>query len=348
MSRFLDEIHELPAALRRMTRYYSNEGAALISDWSRLAKGKKSVLFTGMGTSEFAPLVVVNQLGLLGLHSRCVDAGELLHYGPSRSGGEELTVMISQSGESVEIRKIIEEGRPARCHVAITNNVDSSLARAADLALPLCAGEEASISTKTYSNTLGLLHLLVSSLKGQEALGIALSEIELVADNMLDVDDERIREAAEFLLPTQAIVFVGRGPALVAARQCALTFMEGAHCVGSAFSGGAFRHGPLEAIDTGFRLVVFVPAGATAPLLDRLAQDCSALGARVVVLTDRLSSGSDRLEVIRVRNAAGASAEQLFPLAASGVHNLLLHHFAERRGVEAGIFRYGGKVTVHE
>lgn len=348
MSRFLDEIRELHEALLRMVAFYRAAGRGRLETWARRTEGRAEVLFTGMGTSEFAPLAVRRRMASLGVACHTVDSGEWLHYGAALPGERGTVVLVSQSGESVEIRRIVEQNRAGPDFMAITNCEDSTLGRGASLVLPLCAGDEASISTKTYTNTLAILHLMACSLGGVGALEGALDDLERAASCLHSAPRQQISAAAEFLLPGDALAFVGRGPAYVAARQCALTFMEGARLLAAAFTAGAFRHGPFESCGPDLRAVVFLPEGRTRSVTEGIGRDAARLGARVVFVTDVDLIEDDNIRAVKVDNLEGEAGEDLFPLVVSGAHPLLLHHLAEARGVEAGHFRYGGKVTTKE
>lgn len=349
MNRFLGEIDDLGRSLGELIDFYRKEGQSLLDTWAKIVGTRRDILFTGMGTSEFAPLSVSSALTELGISVRTLDAGEWLHYGANPKDERSLPVLVSQSGESIETTRLIEKYALRRRYVAITNDWESSLAGNAMLALPLHAGAEASISTKTYCNTLALLYLLERRIRGNGALDQAFRYLETLKDWLLDVNHSELMETAKYMLPGHSLVCVGRGPALVCAKQCALTFMEGARCVASAFSGGGFRHGPIEAVDSEFRLLLFSPAGKTADLMDRLQRSALAFGGRVVVFTDRQSYDlQESGKVIRIRNVSGPESEALFPVAVSAAQNLLLHYFAEARGIEAGRFRYGSKITVQE
>ncbi|MCJ7738176.1 MAG: SIS domain-containing protein, partial [Anaerolineae bacterium] len=277
-----------------------------------------------------------------------IDAGEWLHYQVIVPRERSRVVLVSQSGESVEIKHLVEREIAGPDYVAITNDENSTLARHAALVLPIRAGDEAAISTKTYTNTLAVLFLTAAALEGPSAVDNAFDLIEQTANNLLTADREHLAAISEFMLPGNAVGFVGRGPAFVAAQQSALTFMEGARCFASAFSGGSFRHGPFEALGPDFRLVVFAPSSQTLPLMDRLGRDAAQLGAHVVLVTDTGLPEADNLKVLRIASITGPSSEDLFPLASSGPMPLLLHEFARARGIEAGNFRYGGKVPTRE
>src|SRR4029079_2028321 len=78
-------------------------------------------------------------------------------YGqPPRLDGA-LVIGISQSGESPDVRAVIEEARGrAVPTLAITNKADSPLGRASNAVLQLDAGDERAVAaTKTYVNSLG-------------------------------------------------------------------------------------------------------------------------------------------------------------------------------------------------
>ena len=223
------------------------------------------------------------------------------------------------------------------------------MGRAAGITLPLLAGDEASISTKTYANTLAALHVAVAALQGDAAVAAAIEDVKAAARALRGGADSGIDAAARVLGDASAITFVGRGSGYVTARQCALTFMEGARRPAAAFSGGAFNHGPIEMLEPGFRLVVIHVDGGARPLTESLAVRARRYGAEVVLLTDVPGASVDGAHVVPVPRLAGsARGEEIFPILACRAQNLLLHHVAAARGHESGVFRHGEKVTTHE
>jgi glucosamine--fructose-6-phosphate aminotransferase (isomerizing) len=271
-----------------------------------------------------------------------------LHYPIPLPGERGQVVLVSQSGESVEIRVLLEQGLPGDDIVAITNDEESRLARSAALVLPLCAGEEAAITTKTFTNTLGVLHLMARALAGAGAREEALEHLTVTAGHLEADGGEQLAEAARALVPCRALTFVGRGPAVAAASQGALTFMEGLRRPAGAFTGGAFRHGPFEAVGPELGVIVLTPEGRSRGISERLAREAARLGAAVVVVTDADLEPEARLHVVRVQNVPGGASEDLFPIAASGALPRLLSNTALAAGVALGEFRYGAKVTSRE
>jgi glucosamine--fructose-6-phosphate aminotransferase (isomerizing) len=346
VSRYLDEIKNLPNALDDLIEYYQRDvGKEKLARWASLMHGRHEVLFSGMGTSALAPISIRARLVARGIEVRTIESGEWLHYGDAFPGQQGSVVLISQSGESAEARGIVEKGIAGAGYVAITNNEKSVVGIRSSLCLPLCAGAEASISTKTYANTLAVLHLVASTLESPDSLAIACGELSQARNGMQIADMRVIEEAADFLRGARYMAYVGRGPSYLCATQSALTFAEGVRIVGAAFTGGGFRHGPMEAVGPDLGMVVFLAEGRTKTLMETLVRECAEAGARVVCITDAAIIPDKNLRVIAVKNCATGNSEHLFPMFAAPVHMLLIHHLAALMGFEAGQFRICEKVT---
>jgi glucosamine--fructose-6-phosphate aminotransferase (isomerizing) len=211
----------------------------------------------------------------------------------------------------------------------------------------MCAGEEAAISTKTYLNTLAVLHLMAVALESEAGISASLDELEELAtriDGSTDV--HQVQAAADMLCDAGCIFFIARGPTMAAARQAGLTYMEGTRLPAQALAGGAYRHGPFELVDERHRCVFFIPTGKTTELLTSMATEAAKLGAKVVCITgsrqdELLSAGCAVISVPNVH-------EDIFPLSAATAQERLLDAVARRRGLQAGIFRYGQKITIRE
>jgi len=75
------------------------------------------------------------------------------------------------------------------------------------------------------------------------------------------------------LKDTPALHWIARGPAMAAAHQAELTFMEGARMTCRAFTGGGFRHGPFELAGQEHCCVMLIPGGRTQSLLLGMAEE---------------------------------------------------------------------------
>ena len=338
MTKFLEEVSEQPRALLDLVSFYRQQGAALLERWNSLLDKHSSITFIGMGTSELVGLLVQDALHARGKSVNIYDAGEYFHYLLPSGHGESLYVLISQSGESVETRKVTEALAGKAPVVVLANAEQSTMARLAELYFPMKAGTERSVSNKTYQNSLALLYLMA---------GGKLEQLEEVAGYLAgSCPEEEVIRAARFLQPAHSIHFIARGPALAAARQMALTFMEGAKTHGTAFAAGAFRHGPFEALGEKHRALCLAPQGRTGELCLAMALEMASKGSRVVLLTDMARVPRDEnLLAIKVKPFG---EERLFPLTLTMIQGYLLHHVARLRGYEAGVFDVVSKVTTVE
>jgi len=346
---FLDEVAQHGKVLRDLIEFYrGGSGADLLTSAARaMSRRPRSLTFTGMGTSEFAPLIIRDYLG-----DKCPvpvviwEAGELLHCGIESIRDDDVLIAVSQSGESVETRNVVRRLRELRALITVTNDADSTMARISRLDLPMLAGEEASISNKTYANSMAVLLILSRVLSYREADAVfdSLGTIADGMDTFLAHRRSEIDEAASLLKDARTVYFVSRGPAMAAARQAALTFQEGAHVFTTALPGGSMRHGPFEIVGPGHHAVVFAPEGHGGDLVRSMAREMAELGTKVVLMTAVEVEGQENLASI----VLSPGDPELFSLACAVPQELLLDRMASDRGLTAGVFRRGAKITARE
>jgi len=342
---FTDDVRGQPAVLRRLVEAYGGHQAATLARAVAVLEGAgdRPLLVVGMGSSLFAGRVLArdgNRLVVL------EDAGELLHYGLGTARGAGAVLAISQSGRSYETVAVVERIRrsaPTIPVVALVNEPDSPLGAAADVVLPLLAGAEASVATKTYTAAVAILLILEAG--GLDARLAA--DLQRTADAMDALAASGAAEAAADLLAgCAALVMVGRGPSLGSAEYAALTTKECTAQPAEAMSGGAFRHGPLELAGPATGVVVLAPAGRTAALGAALAAEAAALGSPTWLLggEEATRRASARLLV----TGLPALPETLGALVTIVPLQLAAAELARAAGREPGITRIATKVTDRE
>lgn len=347
-TRFLTEIEEQPDALREVMEYYRHPGEKLLKRAAALCRCEDGgrLIIAGMGTSYYAATALY---GLLANAAKmlpvALEAGELLHHCLSGIRPSDVLVLISQSGESYEAVRVAQKLKGHRV-LAITNQPDSALAEAAVLVLPLRAGREETISCKSYTNTMAVLLLLVSEIAGA-GQGARIENLLRCAEEMeafLASRRNEIKDGAEFLREARFLYFISRGVAMTAAQQAALTWNEGVHMPTSALPGGSFRHGPYELARPGFHGVFFIPRGEAGALLEAMSTEVAQFGGRVLAFSGRETKPDDGLFVIQIE----PGEEDVFPISVAVPQELLLARMAEDRGLIAGLFERGSKVTGRE
>jgi glucosamine--fructose-6-phosphate aminotransferase (isomerizing) len=346
---FLEEVAEQSRRLHKLVNFYrTEEGIELLWKATHLfTHHTHSIIFAGMGTSEYVPLVVRDYLtDKLGVPVVLWESGELLHYGMDGIRDDDLIIALSQSGESIETRRVVDALRDHLGVISVTNDPESTIARHSSLDLQIFAGAEASISSKTYTNSMGLLHIMSRAAAALDAEPLYNSLLE-IADSMESFRADRLDEieyAAEFMHQADAVHFISRGPSMAAARQAALTFGEGAHLFTCAVPGGSVRHGLTECMGEGHYGVIFAPDGPGGDLLRKLALDLAVLGSKIILFTSQETPKDHNLHAIRIT----PGDPELFPLACAMPQELLFETLSRDKGLVAGVFIHGEKVTTKE
>ena len=282
-SRFFDELAGQPEALRRLIAAYdSPEGRARLAglpaappDW-----------LLGMGASYHAAQAGAHYWRQRGWPARAYEATEVLLGEAGPLGQAQHVVYISQSGASAEVTPVLDGLSPAARVTALTNAVDSPLARRAQTVLPLLAGDEQTVATKTFANSVAALWLL-----GQHwSQGINSADFALLAGvaDQLAALVARAPSLAEqwltHLAGAKSYAVIGAGLQAVTARHAAMVIMEWLKVPALHASVGAFRHGPIEIAQPGLGVLVFVAPGPAYTSSCQLAQELERYGASVLLV----------------------------------------------------------------
>ena len=126
------------------------------------------VVLTGMGSSLYALHPLHTLLTSRGFTTLLVETSELVYYLSRLLDCQTLIVAVSQSGRSAEIIRLLDENARRAPIIAVTNTDDSPLALQADSVLLTRAGQEFSVSCKTYVTALMALRHLGSLLTNAE------------------------------------------------------------------------------------------------------------------------------------------------------------------------------------
>ena len=339
---YLRDILDQPRALDATWR--GLKATAALEDVARRLRGGElgRVVLTGMGSSH---------LGLVPLHLRLVEAGlspvsvessELLYYQRGLLGAGTLLVLVSQSGRSAEILRLLEAVRgPDVVTIGVTNTADSPLAREAAAVVATRAGEEATVSCKTYLAAQMALAWLGEVLAGGDvaaahaALGAAIPGVEAYLASWR----AHLEWLAERLEGVRAVYYTGRGPSLAAACSAGLITKESTHRPSEGMSSAAFRHGPMEMLDADVFLLAFAGAARTRALNEALVADVRAAGARAF-----LAAEDARDPALRLPSVADLARPvvELLPV------EMITLAIAALDGREAGRFERVTKVTATE
>src|SRR5579863_1608229 len=150
MTRLLEDIRREPAQISRALNFTLQSGRSALRAAVDAVRNAPHTLVVGIGASWNASVAVHVAWNALGRPVHLFDASELLHFGeiPLNS----CVILLSRSGKSVEIVRLIEKCRARQAKiVAITNAPESPLARQSDIVLPLNLEFDHSVSVSMYS-----------------------------------------------------------------------------------------------------------------------------------------------------------------------------------------------------
>jgi len=330
---FERDVDDQAEALRAFTQ------SALSPAVTRLLHGRyERIVLTGMGSSHFAALPGWRRLADAGHPTWWVDSGQLLDA-PGLITPSTLLVTTSQSGASAEVVAMAErQGLIARAAavIAVTNDPDSRLARRADGLIGLHSGAEATVSTKSYLNSLAAHDRITSVINGTPAddTGETVKVIEEFSRPAVLHD-----LAADFAAtPDARLVYIGFGDQAASALYAGLITKEAAKVPAEGYIGGQFRHGPLELAGPGLTAVLFGGDGHARGSVRQLGADLLASGSTVLAVGDPGLPGA-----IHVGAPGGSMPARLAHDALIAQH--LTVAIATARGITPGVFTYGSKVT---
>lgn len=332
-----EELSQLPEALLHLAdAYQTGDGQELL----RLPAPVRPVL-VGMGASYHAAWIGSLMLRRAGIYCLHEEAGDALNYQPLLLRQSAPLVYISQSGSSGEVQPLVEQLPDPSMLVAITNQPESPLARRAGLLLPMTAGEETLIASKTYVNTLALLWLIAQRWS-QADMPSSFDAVRRLADRADAIRREREQPIARLeavFAAAKRVVFLGHGPHAASARQAAMTLSEWPKLACHSYGIGAYRHGFIETIDPSVAVILFTPPGKTRASAVALGKELAGYGAAV----QRIENGQV-LGLDEPAEQANPVDEYLSPI----LDMLPIQWFAEaaaRKRLDVPGFRYLTKVV---
>lgn len=329
------ELREAPAAVRRQQSLA--QPIAELAAWCR-RNPPQVVVTCARGSSAHAATFGKHLIErYLGIPVAAAAPNIATVYGERMRLKGQLVLTISQSGRSDDLTEFTAMAKEAGAlTLAIVNDVDSPLAKACHVALPMAAGPEISVAaTKTFIAALTALLRLAAAWTGDDKLDAAIDRLPDRLAAALDLDWS---SATGVVSQASSLIAIGRGPTLAIAREAALKLKETSNLHAEAFSSAEFQHGPVALVSPLYPILMFVPGDAAAAGMRALAADLRGKGA-ALFSADHGEEAEGGLPVLAPDHpdADAVCLTQSFYALAIRV--------AERRGVDVNRPRHLQKVT---
>src|SRR6186713_2262702 len=347
----LKEIFEQPTAIRdTILGRVSLERAQIFLEEINLSeelfRKLRQITIIACGTSWHAGLVGKFLIETLARIPVEVDYGSEYRYRNAIVDRDELTIVITQSGETADtLASLREAKRQGVVNLAICNVVGSMATRETDGTVYTHAGPEIGVaSTKAFTSQLVALQLLalyMAQVRGTLSQDEMRSHIDALLQ-LPHVIDQAIRASAamervaERFHSRRDFLFLGRGFNYPIALEGALKLKEISYIHAEGYPAGEMKHGPIALIDENMPVVAVAPDDAVFEKMLGNVQEAKARGGSVIAIT---SEGDPRMSAIMdpaldIVVPMPRTSPQLTPIIMTIPLQLLAYYIAVRRGCD--------------
>ncbi len=293
------EIDEQPETLKNCVNEYIDKHNKEINIYNFPWKIKEisSVVLIGCGTAYHSCLVAKYWFEQNTNLDVGVDIASEFRYRKVRFKKDSLYIFVSQSGETADTFAALDlckKNNVKTC--AIVNVVESSIARDADLVLPIHCGPEVGVaSTKAFLGQMLVLYLLCTKLS-YEQKSIDKKKYVKKIDDLLSLSnsakktlttDDKLQTLGKDFANSKGSMFLGRGYSYPIALEGALKLKELAYVHAEGYPAGEMKHGPLALIEEGMPVVVIAPRDEHYKKTISNMQEVISRGAKVLLITNK-------------------------------------------------------------
>ncbi|MBN2110526.1 MAG: glutamine--fructose-6-phosphate transaminase (isomerizing) [Methanosarcinaceae archaeon] len=276
---------------------------------------------------------------LAGVHTDIETASEFRYASPVLCG-EELTIAITQSGETADTLAAVRSSRSYGCrNIAITNVVGSTITRESDSVIYTRAGPEIGVAaTKTFTAQLIILYMLaihMGRVRGVLSAGEAKSlivNIKRIPGQIQKILNrkESIRECAEQFADKRDYFFIGRYLNFPIALEGALKLKEISYIHAEGYAAGELKHGPLALLTEDTPVVAIATRGHTYDKMLSNIKEVKARNATVIAVANEDDTEIEKYVDVVLR--IPPSHEMTSPVLSSVVLQLLAYYTALAKG----------------
>jgi glucosamine--fructose-6-phosphate aminotransferase (isomerizing) len=337
----LKEIHEQPTAIQKTFagKLMELEGTIKMDELyltPEQIKHLRRATIIACGTSWNAGILGKYLFEkLAGIHTDIETASEF-RYGNPVLCGEELTIAITQSGETADTLAAVRSSQSYGCRtVAITNVVGSTITRESSSVVYTRAGPEIGVAaTKTFTAQLITLYMLAiylgrvrGVLSAEEAKNLIVNIKRLPGQiqKILNRKD-KIKECAEQFADKRDYFFIGRYLNFPIALEGALKLKEISYIHAEGYAAGELKHGPLALLTDETPVVAIATKGHTYDKILSNIKEVKARDATVIAVANEDDTEIEKYvdEVLRIPQ----SHEMTAPILTSVVLQLLAYYTA--------------------
>ena len=303
MHPFIVESSTQGIVLQECLKAYFVDGQKGLEEFVKLYRhgGYKRIVFSGMGSSYYAPFSVVGKLTENGIPAFVINAAEL--SGPQLGLIEKdtLLVAVSQSGNSLETVNLVN--RLDRDDiVGVCNVMDSPMAQKCRIILPILSGTEKFISSKSYLNTVAVLMMMTAALINEfnDSFKNQMQSLAEWATEYLKNVQAKRNEVMSFVEGTDIFDFIADHGSVATAYQACLIFREGPQFATYSNITAEYSHGGYLLAKPGVTGFQFDPKAPKNTIEENMRNYVLDKGGKVILITSAKDvESTDMLRVVR-------------------------------------------------
>ncbi|MDX2444751.1 MAG: glutamine--fructose-6-phosphate transaminase (isomerizing) [Bacteroidales bacterium] len=300
----------------------------------------KRILIIGCGTSWHAGLVgeyLIEEFARIPVE---VEYSSEFRYRNPVIYGDDIVIVISQSGETADTLAAIHKAHDAGALVlGVCNVVGSSIPRESHGGVYTHAGPEIGVaSTKAFTAQVTVLTML-AMLLGKKRKYLKedfyrnfITELQKIPERIEEIleNNNQFKSIAKEYKDVNNFLYLGRGYSFPVALEGALKLKEISYIHAEGYPAAEMKHGPIALIDEKMPVVVIAPKDDSYEKIISNIQEIKARGGKVIAIVSKgdktISEMADHVIEIPSTNLA------LMPLLTVIPLQLLAYHIAVMRG----------------
>lgn len=294
----LKEIYEQPDAVRNTVSSRVNQG---LPDFStdgvsdEIFEHCKWVTVVACGTAMHAGMVGKQLIESKLRIPVCVEIASEFRYKNPIIDENTLTIVLSQSGETIDT---LEALKLARAHgskvLSIVNVKGSTIARESDYVLYTHAGPEIAVaSTKAYTVQvaamyliacrMGLVKNIISESEARQFMAKLINTPNIIEETLKNANN--IKRVANHIKLSPDAFYIGRGLDYVMSLEAALKLKEISYVHAEAYAAGELKHGTIALITENVPVIAFATQEDVYGKVISNIREVKARGAYVVLVS---------------------------------------------------------------
>ena len=287
MTKMEQEILEQPKALRAALEYNRDTVREIVKEAEE--RSLTNAYFSARGTSDHASIYGQYLLGVYkGITTGSALPSAFTLYGSQIDLLNSMVLGVSQSGQAADALAVLQNAREqGALSVAVTNDEQSPMAKAADYHLYCAAGVEESVAaTKSFTTEMAIMAMLAGEWSGNSQLLEGLKRVPDAVEEFL----QTLPAQLDKLVPRYRYMTEGftlaRGMSYPVALEAALKIQETNYIKMKGYATSDFYHGPLAQIDKDTPVILFAAQGPAFDGAKEMVEKLEGIGAEVIVVSD--------------------------------------------------------------